>query len=244
MSPIPVSPPRTHHLTLTSRRFAPVNLRPQPNVPGYAALLHSLEENDASRISFLRSCLAKLGLLVADEPCALPSLSNMHLSALEPSSVPEMLADWEDVIEREGGEEYVRAEADVFMLEKKESRWDGPRGGNGGAEMKGEGEGGEGSEEQGGIVDYGKVVKRIVPHEEAWPDVKETPCFQHNVFYSSLREFRAIDRGAESWGDQLMYGEVLTSTNTVLEKYVPHPLLPPFTFPSSLLPLLFLLSSQ
>lgn len=187
-----------------------MNLRPQPSVPGYAALLHALEENDASRISFIRACLAKLGLPVADEPCAIPSLSNMHLSGLDPSSVAEMLADWEEIIEREEGEEYIRAEADTFMLEKRESRWDGPRGGNGG------------EEEEQGIVDYGKVVKRIVPHEEAWPDVKETPSFQHNAFYSSLREFRAVDR-AETWGDQLMYGEVLTSTNTVLEKYAPLP---------------------
>lgn len=194
-----------------------MNIRPQPNVPGYAALLHALEEHDPSRITFLRACLSKLGLPVADEPCAIPSLSNMHLSGLEPSSVAEMLADWEDVMDREDGEEYIRAEADVFMLEKRESRWDGPRGGSAGADVNAEGE----EDGKQGIVDYGKVVKRIVPHEEAWPDVKETPSFQHNVFYSSLREFRAVDRGAESWGDQLMYGEVLTSTNTVLEKYVP-----------------------
>ena len=178
-----------------------MNLSPQPDIPGYDDLLRTLHAHDASRTAFLRACLTKLGLPATSEPAALPSLSAMHLSALNPSDVPEMLAGWEDVISREGGEEFVRCEHDVFHIEKLDSRWE------------------DHGESGAGIVDHDAVVKRIVPHEEAWPGNRETPCFQHNVFYSSLREFRRMERHAESWGDHILYGEVMTSTNTILEKY-------------------------
>ncbi|MBE3043169.1 hypothetical protein IMZ48_11475 [Candidatus Bathyarchaeota archaeon] len=182
-----------------------MNLSPKPGVPGYDDLLNTLKAHDASRTAFLTSCLTKLGLDASDTPTATPALSSLHLSALTPSDVPEMLSDWESIITRSDGEEYVRCEQDTFLIEKQDSRW----------EKK------EGDE---GIMDYEGVLKRIVPHEENWPDCKETPCFQHNVFYSSLREFRGWERGAERCGDQILYGEVLTSTNTILEKYVPVPL--------------------
>lgn len=113
-----------------------------------------------------------------------------------------LLASFEDAIDRADGEEYVRAEADTFLVERAGSRW--------------EDHGEKGDE---GIVEYERVVKRIVPHGEGWPDARATPYFQHQVFYAGLREYRARERNAVGWGDQIMYGEVVTSTNTILEKY-------------------------
>jgi biotin--protein ligase len=75
------------------------------------------------------------------------------------------------------------------------------------------------------ILDYSKIVKRIAAHEEAWPEPKETPYFNHAVYYSSLQEYRERDGDAETWGDAFMYGEVVTSTNTLLEKYATRPFL-------------------
>ncbi|SPO07552.1 related to BPL1 - biotin holocarboxylase synthetase [Cephalotrichum gorgonifer] len=200
-------------LTGPHPEFEPVNLPPQPSIPGYAALLEDLVAHSASRVVFLRACLLKMGLEPASSPAAVPSLSNLHLSALEPSNVPEMLADWEDIISREGegqaAEEYVRAENDVFHIEKRDSRWAEHQPANVGT-------GGEAGD---GMVDYTAVVKRMVPHEEEWPDVRETPSFNHGAFYTALRDYRRLERrGAETWGDMLLYGEVMTSTNTILEK--------------------------
>ena len=68
------------------------------------------------------------------------------------------------------------------------------------------------------ILDYDKVVKTIVPHKEGLPSTKETP-FHHEAFYANLRHYHTKLRNlAGSFGKHLMYGEVVTSTNTLLEK--------------------------
>lgn len=69
-----------------------------------------------------------------------------------------------------------------------------------------------------GIVDYNAVVKHIVIHDEL-PSSKITPYFNHHAFYSNLKAYQSQSReGAAQFGASLMYGEVITSTNTILEK--------------------------
>lgn len=160
------------------------------------------------RASFLRACLAKLGLDLSAGPSAPPSLSRMHLTSANHTEVGEMLASWEEAITREDGEEYIRGEHDVFRIEKHSSRWDVDK-------LR------EALPEADGIVDYNAAVKVVVPHEDEWPDVKETPSFNHRLYYNSLRAYRAQEPAAKEWGETIMYGEVITSTNTLMDKYAP-----------------------
>ncbi|CAN9276050.1 unnamed protein product [Alternaria alternata] len=68
------------------------------------------------------------------------------------------------------------------------------------------------------IVDYAKIVKVITPHEKALPSAQETP-FHHDAFYANLHHYHTKLRNPDaSFGKHLMYGEVVTSTNTLLEK--------------------------
>jgi biotin--protein ligase len=68
------------------------------------------------------------------------------------------------------------------------------------------------------IMDYGKVVKVIVPHEKELPSTKET-LFHHEAFYANLHHYHTKLRNPDaSFGKLLIYGEVVTSTNTLLEK--------------------------
>jgi biotin--protein ligase len=68
------------------------------------------------------------------------------------------------------------------------------------------------------IVDYAKIVKVIIPHEKALPSAQETP-FHHDAFYANLHHYHTKLRNPNaSFGKHLMYGEVVTSTNTLLEK--------------------------
>ncbi|RYO31816.1 hypothetical protein AA0113_g11799 [Alternaria arborescens] len=68
------------------------------------------------------------------------------------------------------------------------------------------------------IVDYAKIVKVIIPHEKALPSAKET-LFHHDAFYANLHHYHTKLRNPDaSFGKHLMYGEVVTSTNTLLEK--------------------------
>lgn len=173
--------------------------------------------DDEARSNFLKACLLKLGLEVSQEASSIPSLSKLHLSTLYPTDVGELLHSFDEIISKEAGEEFIRAENDVFHIEKPGSTWS-----MAGLEEAIEvASGGTTAKDQ--MVDHSKIVKRIAAHDEAWPEPKETPYFNHAVFYSSLQEYRdERDSQAHSWGDAFMYGEVVTSTNTLLDKYV-HP---------------------
>ncbi|KAI8631155.1 class II aaRS and biotin synthetase [Xylariaceae sp. FL1651] len=206
-------------LTGPHPEFAAANLSPHHDIDGYDDLIAHLRANDSDRTSFLKACLTKLGLEVNQESSGVPSLSRLHLSSIISSDVDDMLHSWEEIISREDGEEYIRAEHDVFHLEKPETRWSMselsdtlPRN-----ETTGELTTPSSSADE-ALIDYTTVMKRIITHECTWPEAKATPYFNHHAFFSSLREYRNIDTDAEDWGDFLMYGEVVTSTNTLLEK--------------------------
>ena len=210
-------------LTYVSR-FAPENLDKNNGVPGYSELVDALAADSSARINFLKACLTKLGLEVTEQGSEIPSLSKLHLSALKSTDVGELLFSLDDAIDREEGEEFVRGENDLFHLEKPDSRWsvtelrkslaaeyDKPKTPKARS---------SGSSTPDPTADYISIPKRIVSHEEAWPEAKETPYFNHSVYYWSLKEFREREEEAENWGDVLMYGEVVTSTNTLLDRYV------------------------
>jgi hypothetical protein len=61
----------------------------------------------------------------------------------------------------------------------------------------------------------------LILHETEWPGSKETPYFNHHAFFANLKRYQQENSSeAEEFGNVLMYGEVVTSTNTILEKYV------------------------
>lgn len=205
-------------------RFAAVNLDPNSNGPNYPKLVEELAEDDESRVNFLKACLAKFGLIVSQETSSVPSLSRLHVSSMHHYLVPELLASWEDIITREDDEEYIKGENDKFHLEKQESRWSLnqlakalPLPGlfKGQEHLADQGDGA--SDDR--IVDYNAITKRLIPHETEWPGTKETPYFNHHAFYANLKKYQEERGGeAEEYGKYLMYGEVVTSTNTLLEK--------------------------
>lgn len=190
--------------------------------------MKALNEDDSSRVNFLKACLAKLGLIISQETTSVPSLSRLHLSSLHHFLVPELLVSWDNIITKQDGEEYIEGENDTFHLEKQDSRWSlnslvktlpVP------AILKGDNEHGAdqmddvGSDDR--IVDYDAITKRLIPHETEWPGTKETPYFNHHSFYANLRKYQEErESEAEEFGKYLMYGEVVTSTNTMLEKWV------------------------
>lgn len=211
-------------LTGPHPEFAAVNLDPKSNGPNYPKLVEELAEDDDSRVNFLKACLAKFGLIVSEETSSVPSLSRLHLSSMHHYLIPELLASWEDIITREDDEEYIKGENDTFHLEKQESRWSLnqlartlplPNVLKRHEPLADQGDGA--SDDR--IVDYNAITKRLIPHETEWPGTKETPYFNHHAFYANLKKYQEERGGeAEEYGKYLMYGEVVTSTNTLLEK--------------------------
>ncbi|KAJ8120706.1 hypothetical protein O1611_g10297 [Lasiodiplodia mahajangana] len=185
-------------LTGPHPEFAPANLSPHHDIDGYKELIASLQAGDGERVSFLKACLTKLGLEVSQESSGVPSLSRLHLSSIISSNVDDLLFSWEEIISREDGEEYIRAEHDTFHLEKPETRWcmSEMKDALSHNEITGELTTPSSSTEQ-ALIDYTTIIKRIITHERAWPEAKETPYFNHHAFYSSLREYRQTDTDAE-----------------------------------------------
>ncbi|GAP86833.1 putative biotin-protein ligase ligase protein [Rosellinia necatrix] len=206
-------------LTGPHPEFASVNLSPHRDIDGYDELITSLQAGDSDRVSFLKACLTKLGLEVSQESSGVPSLSRLHLSSIVSSNVDDLLCSLEEIISKEDGEEYIKAEHDTFHLEKPETRWSMnqlqdtlPHNDSTGKLTT------PSSATNEALIDYTTIIKHIVTHQNAWPEAKATPYFNHHAFYSSLRDYRQTDTEAETWGDYMMYGEVVTSTNTILEK--------------------------
>ncbi|ORY61435.1 biotin-protein ligase [Pseudomassariella vexata] len=209
-------------LTGPHPEFSPANLEQHCDIPGYDDLIASLRATDEARTNFFKACLGKLGLDVNQETSSVPSLSRLHLSSLGNGDVDDLLHSWEEIITRENGEEFIKGENDTFHLEKRETRW-------GVVDLKESlpsdktsaqppTEQGLGASPGSGIVDYNTVTKRMVIHDSSWPGTQETPYFNHHAFYGNLKAYRDIDTEAEEWGDFLLYGEVVTSTNTLLDK--------------------------
>lgn len=190
----------------------------------------------------MKLCLQKLGLQVNYEEQVVPSLSRLHLSAHQGSDVSDLISSWHEIITLIDGEEYVKGENDTFHFEKFGGAWaigtlkkavDAilP------AKVTETEESNKDDEEEARslrnqiteneenmsgdkIMDYDKVIKKIVTHEKELPSTRETPYFHHDSYYANLKHYHSKCGTEEpDFGNHLIYGEVVTSTNTLLEKY-------------------------
>ncbi|KAF2453260.1 biotin-protein ligase [Lineolata rhizophorae] len=209
-------------LTGPHPEFAPENLKRNAHSPSYENVVDSISADNRRRVDFLKVCLQKLGLQVNQEEAEIPSLSHLHLSAQRPSDVAELLSEWGEIIVKRGDEEYIHGENDSFYLENP-ARWSFskltealssavisalPHKSNP-----------EPLKEDEDILDYDKAVKRLVSHESDLPSGKDTPCFNHRLYFANLDQYyNTLKDPDRHFGKYLLYGEVVTSTNTLLEK--------------------------
>ena len=199
-------------------RFAAVNLDTDVEVPGFDKVVKELEEDDQQRTDFLKACLWKLGLQVNQENNAVPSLSRLHLSSMLPSHTSELVASFADIISIQDGQEYIEDENDKFCIARS-STWSLSSIAN--ALHTSEGDKTETEADQDRILDYSQITKNVLIHDQDVPQSKQTPYFNHHAFFANLRHFQSTSReGEDAFGKHLLYGEVVTSTNTILEKYI------------------------
>ncbi|KAI9805534.1 MAG: hypothetical protein M1825_000785 [Sarcosagium campestre] len=201
-------------LTGPHPEFAPVNLDRGADGESFSRVVDDLLKDDEARIQFLKASLAKLGLSVSQEQNLIPSLSRLHLSSAKPSDVTEMLVSLQDAIVVEDGEEFIKGGNDTFHLHRP-STWSTGSPKQTKAQMatsqKDTDEGEENSD---------AVVKRLQAHETEYPGCKETPYFNHHAYYSNLKRYQTLSRADAEFGRYLLYGEVVTSTNTMLESNI------------------------
>lgn len=173
-------------------------------------IIDALNADEALRAQFMKACVKKLGLNVQEEEESAPSLSKLHLSAAQPELITKLVTSWQDtgLLDKQSHE--IKGENDTFIIEQP--------GWNLQAIVR--------AVEQ--IIpsattglDYSNVSKHIVAHEHTQPNIKETSHFNHDAYYSHLMHFQEQTRGhASLFGSHLLYGEVVTSTSTLLEKNI------------------------
>ena len=173
----------------------------------------------------MKACLRKLGLKVNEGQNTIPSLSRLHLTSTKSPETTSILTALKEITHTgDDGEEYIKDENDTFHLEKP-SAWslskleDSLPGSS-----TSQGDDTEASSDaEDKILDYSTVIKRLVVHEKDHPSGKETPYFNHQAYFSNLEHYQSQDRDANTdFGKYLLYGEVVTSTNTLLEKQAHH----------------------
>ncbi|KAI7172862.1 putative biotin apo-protein ligase [Hortaea werneckii] len=191
----------------------------------YPAVVAALKEDEKQRVDFMKACLIKLGLEVNQETEGTPSLSRLHISSARYGGVSELLQSWQeaDIISKEeDGREIIKGENDAFILEQHGRFAMGNVKDALPAAEEDKSEYQQPPKQQGDmLIDYNALPKHLVPHETALPDTKETPYFNHHAFYANLKDYNAQPEHRESehtFGTNLLYGEVVTSTSTLLEK--------------------------
>lgn len=214
-------------------RFAGVNLnRDEPSNPHYGDIIDALLADDSKRTYFLKACLTKLGLVVSQETPAVPSLSLLHLSSALRGEIPALLHSWQEagIISTEAGGDFIKGEQDIFRLDKTEDWADVtkaiadiiPESVKNAAPSVLPAQDAPAKADVSSpdrILDYNAVVKRILPHETSLPDPKSTPHFNHHAYYTNLKHYQAVHSEISGdYGRVLLYGEVVTSTQSILDK--------------------------
>lgn len=199
-------------------RFAAVNLDKQADAPDFDKVVQAITDDDQLRVDFFKACLWKLGLEVNQEQVAIPSLSRLHLSSYLPAATSELMASLADIISSKDGRDIIEDENDTFRLERA-SAWSLDSVADALPKVESAKADGKTVDED-RIIDYDAITKYVVVHDQGLPQSKETPYFNHQAYFANLKHYQSTSsEGEDDIGRHLLYGEVVTSTNTLLEKY-------------------------
>jgi biotin--protein ligase len=160
----------------------------------------------AKNEELLRACIGKLGLKLEHEKDADLQLSVLHISSIIPSNAQKLRDSWQDLITPRDQAEYIVDMKDTFRIETVTSE-------------KSVAMNEKSNESLAALDPSGRGDQRIFVHVKDHPTYEDTPFFDHSEFYSGLRQRRSTSpQQLDDFGSYIMYGQVMTSTNTILEK--------------------------
>ena len=201
--------------------------------PGYDKLVESLQEDDQDRLAFLRALLEKLGLELNNHDTSIPQLSKLHLSSSTHNA--KFLVDmWKNVVVvGADGARYIQDEGDTFRLEPEEDTFKLDSLAKTLPQLekrdKADLEATQ-SRSSSPSSPFSALIKRVVVHSSEPPSVETTPSFDHAFYFAELTKYQSLMTGStgekrgvslkdsQAFGTPLLYGAVVTSTNTLLEK--------------------------
>lgn len=178
-------------LSGTHPEFTPDLMKPGDDAH-YKQVAATLTQHDEGRRIFLQQCLKKLGLRVNEDANALvPKVTPVYIAGVEPTKVFELVNTLKTNLELIGNTHEDANDTLAF----------------------------HGPEER--IMAEDDDVKHFQFFTNgAVPEPKLTPYFDMAAYLAALRSLRESNRSFRDIGSVIGYGEVVTSTNTLLEKNV------------------------
>lgn len=191
--------------------FTPALMKPSPEDIKFKNAVEKIRANDLGRKQFLAACLSKLQMRVNyDAATSFPRLSPIYMSSyLDPLRVIKVYDDLTQNMEFVGKNTF-EDNNDTFVLhtdEEDEHQY---------AEL-------ENNDDHMGdsfddIICAPKHIKMLTSHR--LPDSKLTPYFDMNAYFENLKALYVannIGYDNRNFGSILCYGEVVTSTNTLMD---------------------------
>ncbi|CAX40525.1 biotin: apoprotein ligase [includes: biotin-[methylmalonyl-coa-carboxytransferase] ligase (ec 6.3.4.9); biotin-[propionyl-coa-carboxylase [atp-hydrolyzing]] ligase (ec 6.3.4.10) (holocarboxylase synthetase) (hcs); biotin-[methylcrotonoyl-coa-carboxylase] ligase (ec 6.3.4.11); biotin-[acetyl-coa-carboxylase] ligase (ec 6.3.4.15)], putative [Candida dubliniensis CD36] len=155
---------------------------------GYASVVETLKEHEHNKKVFMRDCLKKLGLRVAESvDTAIPRVTPMYVVSPFKDKVRDMYSNLTSKLEL--GDEPFQDNNDIFYFADE-------------------------TQEAGEYVGKAKYINFLT--SAGIPDSKMVPYFNIQKYFDNLQ---VLSGGGEiKFGGILGYAEVITSTNTIMDK--------------------------
>lgn len=197
-------------LTGLHPEFSPDLLKKIPSEKNYTAMIEVLEKHNSSRIEFMKAILLKMGLKVNSTEVPMPGLSRLFLTSLYPPALKHFINKLREEIGFSGPQNNLlvcnndtfriwnASQPDRFITAEKPSE-----------------------EEEG---DLNKIIKDIDVYTDGLPDNRVAAHFNLSAYYAKLKElktaaypmFTSENEHQFTMGATTLYGEVVTSTSTML----------------------------
>lgn len=178
--------------------FAPEDLYKYKNNYKYAEMMKTLKNDTASRYEFLSACLRRIGLSVA-EFSSLPTVTILHLTSLRRGAVSQTIDYLRGLQAAEMSDHgfVFKGESDIFSFFNA-------------------------SEVSPALIttlNSSTDSKAVAYYPNECQECPSTTHFDVNLFYNCLKTARKQSKyGKNLFGSSILYGEVVTSTSTMLEK--------------------------
>lgn len=187
----------------THPEFSPALMKAGESDEHFALVISKIEQNDVERKRFLKACLDKMGLRTNDDVnFSIPRLTPIfYSSGSEPKKVLETLKENMDFVAPNTFEDI----NDTFVLhDEKDTDLTED------SEMDGE-------QTFDQVLSAPKHVKFLLPG--SYPEPAQTPYFNMGTYFHHLQRLYEENKTTPGQiGSVLAYGEVVTSTNTLLDK--------------------------
>ncbi|GEQ71021.1 hypothetical protein JCM33374_g4702 [Metschnikowia sp. JCM 33374] len=191
--------------------YTPSLMKPAADDLHFKAVAADLEQSDESRKLFLGACLSKVGLKVNRDPSStVPRLTPIYLTShLDPPVAQKVVADLRANLDFVGPNTFEDIN-DTFVLHEETE--------DDHTYMLSDG--GVNAEKQ-SLEDLAASEKHIKAFTSvALPDSRTTPYFDMKLYFDTLKKLydeNAVSLSDRAFGSLLLYSEVVTSTNTLLD---------------------------